>query len=295
MILGAGGAADDCIGGANCYDAIFKGNYVRAGNGNAFNMDYTVGYGFSCLVTQNCFEANVEGSVIKSAISTMTDTRLVISFNILRDNGESGKLVVAMSLSKNAYTMILGNYVYDTRGTPYQKGIILTVGCDHSNVLFNICVNCAGTWEHGITISYSATTGSNYVKVAFNTCHVCHGGINLRDYCTNCQVVFNDVMDNVTHSIEDTSASTTNLVKWNLGYATEGFGTGTIPSGSTQVDITHGLAITPVASNIIITVTNSPTVDFGHIYIDTLGASTFRVHCRTDPSTSGLTFGWRVP
>lgn len=71
-------------------------------------------------------------------------------------------------------------------------------------------------------------------------------------------------------------------------------GTGTIAGGTTTVAVAHGLGATPASSHITVTPTNSPTNDPGHIWVDTIGGTTFAVNCTNDPGASGMTFGWRV-
>lgn len=71
-------------------------------------------------------------------------------------------------------------------------------------------------------------------------------------------------------------------------------GTGTIASGATTATVTHLNGATPLADQIRISPTSNPTNDPGHIWVDTIGATTFKVNCRTDPGTGGLTFSWQV-
>lgn len=71
-------------------------------------------------------------------------------------------------------------------------------------------------------------------------------------------------------------------------------GTGTINSGSTSATVTHGCGFTPTLSQICITLGENPTNDPGIIWVDTIGATTFKVNCRADPGASNLDFGWRV-
>ncbi len=72
------------------------------------------------------------------------------------------------------------------------------------------------------------------------------------------------------------------------------WGTGTIASGSTATTITHNLGNTPVAYDIHIRPTNNTTNNPGHIYVDTLGATTFAVNCKANPGASGLSFSWKA-
>jgi hypothetical protein len=77
----------------------------------------------------------------------------------------------------------------------------------------------------------------------------------------------------------------------NLGYATHNSGTATVGDGDTTVDVAHGLAVTPSASDVQVT----PTNDLGNatkFWISDLGASTFRINVDGDPGASTATFAW---
>lgn len=80
----------------------------------------------------------------------------------------------------------------------------------------------------------------------------------------------------------------------NIGFVTQNKGTGTIASGTTSVTLNHGLNVTPVAANFNITLTALSTLDAADIYITAITSTQFTVYCRTNPSTSGLNFGWKV-
>lgn len=71
-------------------------------------------------------------------------------------------------------------------------------------------------------------------------------------------------------------------------------GTATVASAATETTVTHGAGYTPDAANIHVMPTNSPTNDPGHWWIDTIGATQFKIKVRTDPGASGATFAWRV-
>ena len=71
-------------------------------------------------------------------------------------------------------------------------------------------------------------------------------------------------------------------------------GTGSIASGATSATVTHGCGFTPTLQQITVTLGENPTNDPGIIWVDTIGATTFQVNCRSDPGASNLDFGWRV-
>jgi hypothetical protein len=67
-------------------------------------------------------------------------------------------------------------------------------------------------------------------------------------------------------------------------------GTATIPSGSNSIAVTHGLPYTPTAQEITFNLTAQPTADIGDTWLSAIGASTFTINCRNNPSTSGAVF-----
>lgn len=71
-------------------------------------------------------------------------------------------------------------------------------------------------------------------------------------------------------------------------------GTGTIANATTSVNVAHGLATTPTIDQIFVTPSNNPTNAPGHMWIDNIDATNFRVNCTNNPGASGLNFGWRV-
>lgn len=75
---------------------------------------------------------------------------------------------------------------------------------------------------------------------------------------------------------------------------TLGYGTATIPSGSTSVTVTHGLGGTPNAYDLRIVLTNTPTTNPQWWSVQNIGATTFDIVVKTNPSTTGATFAWKA-
>jgi hypothetical protein len=99
----------------------------------------------------------------------------------------------------------------------------------------------------------------------------------------------NQTNGNTVSQITTVGAST--IVKYNVGFATENNGTGTLLSGGTTSVINHGLAVTPVAGQIWVTPT-SAMGDARYLYLDTYTATQFTVHSDVDPATANITFAW---
>jgi len=79
------------------------------------------------------------------------------------------------------------------------------------------------------------------------------------------------------------------VVKHNRGYVTENSGSATITAGSTYVDVTHGLNITPDINKIRIT----PKDNLGgrSFWVSNVGATTFRINI-SSTDTVDHAFGW---
>lgn len=76
------------------------------------------------------------------------------------------------------------------------------------------------------------------------------------------------------------------------GYVTASSGTATIASGATSVDVTHGLAVTPLAANIQITPTNG-LGSAAKFWVSNITSTTFRINVNADPGVDTATFAWR--
>lgn len=155
---------------------------------------------------------------------------------------------------------------------------------------------------------------ADIAHVAHNKVRDCGIGFSLRgvgnDYFNNdiyaasgmtYGIIFNSGTTNRLYDNRVSGATTANYSAMgnqtkhgNIGYTTEATGTGTINSGSTSATITHGLAETPPATSIRVTLRENPTNTAGDIWVDTVGATTFAVNCRNNPGASNLDFAWRA-
>jgi hypothetical protein len=119
-------------------------------------------------------------------------------------------------------------------------------------------------------------------------------GISTESVVTRLRVIGNDLTGNATGGALLADEASSRYVTGNNGYKTSNTGTASIASGATSATVTHGLDITPVASKISITFTESPSNDPGNVWVSSIGASTFVVNCRADPGASNLDFSWSV-
>ena len=83
------------------------------------------------------------------------------------------------------------------------------------------------------------------------------------------------------------------MVTENDGWKTENTGTATVANGQTTIAVTHGLSITPLASHILVTPTNSMG-NATKYYVDTITSTQFTIHVNADPGATTATFAWAV-
>jgi hypothetical protein len=109
-------------------------------------------------------------------------------------------------------------------------------------------------------------------------------------------VLDNDDLSGLTTATKIAVAGANIWAKSCKGYVTQGSGTSSIASGATSSgNIAHGLAVTPTAQMIYFTPTATTTNDVGGWpWVNTIGATNFKVDCRADPGASGLAFGWSI-
>lgn len=84
------------------------------------------------------------------------------------------------------------------------------------------------------------------------------------------------------------------MVRHNKGWITEKSGTASIASGSTSVVVTHGLSVTPTAKDLLLTLTNQPTVNPLPCSTGTYTATQFTVTCAVNPGSGGANFAWQA-
>lgn len=92
--------------------------------------------------------------------------------------------------------------------------------------------------------------------------------------------------------VDMTFANANGIVRNNMGFVTENAGTATLPSTSTSIAVTHGLAATPAAGDIVVT----PIKAWGNMaqfYIDTYTATQFTIHADVAPGVD-VDFAWKA-
>ena len=167
-----------------------------------------------------------------------------------------------------------------------------------SNHTFTNCSSTDDAQEAGTYSGFlvqSAVVGAAPTGLIFTGCRSSGAdyGINFGDYCATIYVDGTSRFSGTTQGIYYSAAGSENDVAWGVArYVT---GTGTIANGAVYADVTHGLAVADYsAADIVVNFKENPTNSPGAVWIDTVGASTFRVNVENDPGASGFDFAWRI-
>lgn len=83
------------------------------------------------------------------------------------------------------------------------------------------------------------------------------------------------------------------VIKDNVKFATENSGTAKVVSGTTSIDVTHGLSVTPLISSITVTPTNNMN-SASKFWVSNVTSTQFSINVDTDPGAGGATFVWNI-
>jgi hypothetical protein len=101
-----------------------------------------------------------------------------------------------------------------------------------------------------------------------------------------------NVIKNFSSNIINKDAGVVTTYCRNVGWATENSGTATLANGTTSIVVTHGLAVTPTAGDIVV----APIEAWGNMtqfYIDTYTSTQFTIHADTNPGQD-VDFAWKA-
>lgn len=82
------------------------------------------------------------------------------------------------------------------------------------------------------------------------------------------------------------------IIRGNANYVSENSGTANITTGTTAIDVTHGLAAAPI--RVFLTPKNNPTNPITYWYAGNFSSTKFTIWSNADPGASGLQFDWRA-
>lgn len=228
-----------------------------------------------------------------------------INYNVTRrvKNPEAGGACHIGALGDNH--KVIGNRLYgDGDGSP-TKGLVIG---DYALISDNYLEDLT---DHAISLEYSGSIIENNTIIApvHNGIGASAGGNNLikgnyikdapasyagiKEWGTadNNLITANNLLDCAAgRKIVKGGANT--VVRNNIGYVTEKSGTATLVNGNTSIAVTHGLAVTPAAGDVMVT----PIEGWGNavaFYIDTYTSTQFTIHVDADPGQD-VDFAWKA-
>lgn len=186
--------------------------------------------------------------------------------NIITANGESG-----LRLFKAASNSIIGNQIFNNGITASPKaGIYLDdsgTGASSTNRIVGNYISDVGAGNQTTGI-YNGATASNTV-------------ITNNEIAATTEV--NVAGGSIAHARD------------NIGWVTQNRGNSSIASGATTVVISHGLDVTPEASDFnLMQSSTAPTNPSYLMGVTSITSTQFTVSCNTNPGASGLVFEWAV-
>ena len=141
-----------------------------------------------------------------------------------------------------------------------------------------------------LTVEFKAVNSGTATISSGNTSVTVTHGLGVAPDIENIRIdPTNDLGEGASWYVD---AITTTTFDLNLVQEESNSGSSTVASGSTSVDVTHGLSRTPTRREINVVWSNNPTNDRGTWWLSNLGVSTFRVNVRNDPGSGGATFDW---
>ncbi len=226
----------------NSYHATVVGNHCFDNGGAGI---YIENYGNSIVNNNDCFSNDGIG-INLVAYTEFPHSSQVVGNRIYLNGGrgihtDSNYVLIANNLCRSN--------IQTAESSAFREAGISTFG-QYNLIIGNICYDDqeTQTQEYGITDWNAAgNIGSNNVFMN------------------------NLVSGNKTAGMY--VVGTNEAVRYNSGYVTEKSSTATITSGQSSVTVTHGLASTP--TNVRVT---GSTADTNALYVDTIGATTFKIN-----------------
>lgn len=206
---------------------------------------------------------NIISDINEDGIHIMDSEGVDVSHNMLRNIGKNG-IVFERAIRSN----IQNNEIYDASASANNT-------YDGIRILGT---EAAMSYWNRIISNYFRNDGPNMTRYH----------LYLAPYVGHC-VVAHNMFDDGGVSGKLYSYEISNIIFNNRGYVTENSGTATIPAGSTYVDVSHGLNITPEISRIVVT----PLDNLGgkNFWISNVTNTTFRINI-SSADTVDHSFAW---
>lgn len=121
-------------------------------------------------------------------------------------------------------------------------------------------------------------------------------GINLAAGATDDFSITNcDLQANTTAGLLDGASGVARSIVNNRGFVTKSSGSNNVAIAAASRVVTHGLAGTPVAEDIIITDTSSRAASsINSVWLSAIGATTFQVNTNANVAAAAFNFSWRA-
>jgi hypothetical protein len=271
--------------------------YVNDIYGNAIGATYG---GYHLVANNYIYLGTASGG--EGIYGSFTNSNIIGNY-IYADNHNTG---IDLAEGSPTYNDIANNYIYaSTYGT---TGIVLESGADNNIINGNFCNSvgpgyCINVTSNSIRIINNQVTGVVYTGITVtgnNNTLQNNNIVSTQLYTAGIALSgnTNQVTDNMISAtnmwgVAISNTGTGNIISRNTGYTTEASGTATVASGTTYVDVPHGLSVTPSAGQINVVPTNS-LGNAAKYWISNLGATTFRINVDTDPGVSTATFNWNI-
>ena len=215
--------------------------------------------------------------VLGTAIDPITS--VLITDNIVDTTAEPGMIYQYASFVNMQSNMLKDAGTYGLRLTNVDDGFI------QNNIIKSFATGGGG---FGISVGTSNRTSISNNRVRDPGTGGGYG-IHIETAALDCMVFENYVSGASIDNIHlDAPANV--MCRNNKGWITENSGTATLVSGTTSIAVTHGLDVTPSASDIMVTAMESLGSASYH-YIDAYTSTTFNVTVNVDP-TQDVDFAW---
>jgi len=288
---------------ASNYCLIANNVVNNEGSNGAFITAYASGTGH--VIDGNSIYGGEVGVYLELGLRNCVISNNV--FESLHDTGVFPYFAQAIKIEGSGGNVISGNVVRDVYGDGFKAGspnnvfsnnvaeLIKKRGFEicHNRqlVVHNIFKDCGYESNDTYPVIYIHENAS-YCKIRNNIIsseqsNLPSYGIQEESGSDYNEIYFNRI-ENVVNKGVIWSGSNTK-VAFNIGFVTENSGEVTIPAGSSYVDVTHGLDITPSLKKIVLT----PLDDLGgrSIWVSDANSSTFRINLSSVDSIDH-TIGW---
>lgn len=299
-------------GGGILKDILITNNILNRSTSGATIDIYgnTNGGSVSNVVISN---NHLQGGYVRLRTSTTCNvSQILIDGNtIISDSYTARCAYIAITGAGSVTDVAITNTLYDQVGTDFCDCSIAGNGdIENIHVHDNMILNC----RRLVSLIYSSGTGLfNHLKVNDNLIANSASTIVRTDTAAklnhvhidgnkiiSANYIFAGGMDDVrlTNNIFDAmnafddSNPTNVVVRDNAGYVTENSGTDTIPSASTSKVVTHGLAVTPAAGDVMVT----PMESLGNasfFWVDTYTSTQFTINTNAAPGAD-TDFAWKA-